>query len=195
MEAVQQRSKSKMLQQFRNSICDCQNCPLSKTRKSFVFGSGNPNAELLFIGEAPGEQEDLEGEPFIGKAGQLLTNIITAMYLNRDDVYICNIVKCRPPNNRNPELDEIKRCLPYLKKQIRIVRPKVICLLGKVAIQAMLKDTNSISSLRGTIFYLGKIPTIVTYHPAALLRNPGWKSKVWDDMKLVRSQLDGRKLI
>ena len=185
---------SAALEQFHRQICECQACPLGKTRQCFVFGSGAADAGIMFVGEAPGADEDREGLPFVGKAGQLLTKIIEAMQLRRDDVYICNVLKCRPPNNRDPLPEEIASCEPYLKKQIEIVQPAIICTLGRIATQALLKTTQSMGRLRGSLHEYEGIPVIVTYHPAALLRNARWKRDTWEDVKWLRREFDGTEL-
>ena len=185
---------SAALEQFHRKICECQACPLGKTRQCFVFGSGAADAGIMFVGEAPGADEDREGLPFVGKAGQLLTKIIEAMQLRRDDVYICNVLKCRPPNNRDPLPEEIASCEPYLKKQIEIVQPAIICTLGRIATQALLKTTQSMGRLRGSLHEYEGIPVIVTYHPAALLRNARWKRDTWEDVKWLRREFDGTEL-
>ena len=171
------------LETFRQKICDCVKCDLGHTRTNFVFGSGNPDADILFVGEAPGQQEDQQGEPFVGAAGELLTKILGAMKLARDEVYICNVLKCRPPNNRDPQPEEVDRCEPYLQRQIELVAPKIICCLGRHAAHALLKTQSSLSRLRGQLHEYHGIPLVVTYHPAALLRNPGYKRDTWEDMK------------
>ncbi|OGG48135.1 MAG: hypothetical protein A3F84_00150, partial [Candidatus Handelsmanbacteria bacterium RIFCSPLOWO2_12_FULL_64_10] len=173
---------------------DCQKCPLAKGRTRVVFGSGDPEAGLMFIGEGPGRDEDESGQPFVGAAGQLLTRIIEAAKLRREDVYIANIVKCRPPNNRDPMPDEIATCLPYLQRQVEIVKPRVICALGKVAAQTLLQSDEPIGKLRGRVHRYGDIKLIATYHPAALLRNAAFKRPTWEDMKLVRREYDGVEL-
>jgi DNA polymerase len=150
---------------------------------------GNPRAELVFVGEAPGAEEDAQGEPFVGRAGQLLTRIIQAIGLRREDVYICNIIKCRPPANRNPEADEIAACEPFLLKQLEAIRPKLICTLGGPAAQTLLKTKEPISRLRGRLFEFRGIPLLPTYHPAFLLRNPHEKKTVWQDMQLLQREL------
>jgi DNA polymerase len=182
------------LERFRQQICQCTQCRLGQARTHFVFGSGNPHAGLMFIGEAPGAEEDRQGLPFVGAAGQLLTRIIEAMGLGRQEVYICNVVKCRPPNNREPLPDEIETCEPYLKRQIELVRPRVICALGRVAAQALLKTTEPMNRLRGRVHQYQGIPLIATYHPAALLRNPQWKRPTWEDIKCLRREYDGVEL-
>ncbi|MGH9382526.1 MAG: uracil-DNA glycosylase [Thermoanaerobaculia bacterium] len=167
----------------------CTRCALAEGRRTVVFGSGNPDADLMFIGEGPGAEEDRQGLPFVGPAGQLLTRIIQAIDLSRDDVYIANIVKCRPPGNREPLPDEVAACRPWLEAQIRLVRPRVIVALGKVAAQALLGDDGPIGKLRGRWHTVAGIPLMPTYHPAALLRNAGLKRPVWDDMLRVRERL------
>jgi uracil-DNA glycosylase family 4 len=170
----------------------CTRCKLHALgRTQVVFGVGNPNADLMFVGEAPGADEDEQGEPFVGRAGQLLTKIIEAIGLRRDDVYIANIIKCRPPGNRNPEPDEVEQCEPFLFRQVAAVKPKVIVALGKFAAQSLLRTSDPITRLRGRSFdYRGAV-LIPTFHPAFLLRNPSAKREVWEDMKKVRSILQG----
>ena len=170
---------------------DCSRCKLHTLgRTQIVFGVGNPDADLMFVGEAPGADEDEQGIPFIGRAGQLLTKIIEAIDLKREDVYIANIIKCRPPQNRNPEPDEVETCEPFLFRQIDVVRPKVIVALGKYAAQTLLRTDAPISRIRGTLFDYRGAKLIPTFHPAYLLRNPSSKREVWEDMKLVRSLLN-----
>ncbi|RMH71315.1 MAG: uracil-DNA glycosylase [Gemmatimonadetes bacterium] len=164
----------------------CQRCSLGKTRTNFVFGVGNPHADLVFCGEAPGEQEDLKGEPFVGRAGQLLDKILAAIHLHRNDVYILNVLKCRPPGNRDPLPEEREACRPLLEAQLALIKPKVICALGRQAAQALLKTNQSLGKLRGQFHDFNGIPLMVTYHPAALLRNPHWKRPTWDDMQMLR---------
>jgi uracil-DNA glycosylase family 4 len=185
---------SARLEEYRLEICECQNCPLGKTRRNFVFGSGSADVGIMFVGEAPGADEDLQGLPFVGKAGQLLTKIIEAMGLRREEVYICNVLKCRPPGNRDPNPEEIAACEPYLKRQIEIVQPRIICTLGRISTQALLKTSAPMRALRGMLHEYAGIPLIATYHPAALLRNPQWKRGTWEDMKWLRSEYDGVKL-
>jgi len=169
---------------------DCSRCKLHTLgRKQVVFGVGNPNADLMFVGEAPGADEDIQGEPFVGRAGQLLTKIIEAIALKREDVYIANVIKCRPPENRNPEPDEVATCEPFLFRQIDIIKPKVIVALGKFGAQTLLRTLDPISRLRGRVFDYRGAKLIPTFHPAYLLRNPSSKREVWEDMKLVRSLL------
>ena len=178
-----------LLADVRTELGECTRCKLCKGRHKIVFGVGSERARLVFVGEAPGEDEDLQGEPFVGKAGQLLTKMIEAMGLRREDVYICNTVKCRPPNNRNPEPDELAACEPFLKGQLAALQPEVIVTLGKFAAQALLRDGAAISRLRGNWREYEGIPLMPTFHPAYLLRSPGEKGKVWGDLQLVMKKL------
>ena len=178
------------LTSLHGQICDCVKCGLGNTRTKFVFGVGNPRATLMLIGEAPGADEDAQGEPFVGRAGQLLNKILEAIDFKREDVYICNILKCRPPGNRTPQAEEVDQCLPYLKKQIQIVKPKLILCLGLVAAENLLQTKESLSKLRGKVLQFENIPLMVTYHPAALLRNPNWKRPTWEDVQAVRKLHD-----
>ncbi len=173
-------------------ICTCMKCPLGATRTKFVFGVGNPNATLMLVGEAPGADEDAQGEPFVGRAGQLLNKILEAIHFRREDVYICNILKCRPPGNRKPAPEEMEMCLPYLRKQIELIRPRVILCLGLTAAENLLQTTESLGNLRGRVLQDDGIPVMVTYHPAALLRNPNWKRPTWEDVQAVRKLHDER---
>jgi uracil-DNA glycosylase family 4 len=169
---------------------DCSRCKLHKLgRKQIVFGVGNPNADLMFVGEAPGADEDAQGVPFVGRAGQLLTKIIEAIGLRRDDVYIANVIKCRPPQNRNPEQDEVETCEPFLFRQIDTIKPKVIVALGTFAARTLLRTLDPISRLRGRVYDYRGAKLIPTFHPAYLLRNPSSKREVWEDMKLARTLL------
>jgi uracil-DNA glycosylase family 4 len=177
------------LPKIREDIGDCTRCKLSKGRTKIVFGTGNPNADLMFVGEAPGRDEDLSGEPFVGRAGKLLTDMIKAMGLQREDVYIANVVKCRPPENRLPEKDEITTCSPFLMRQIDVIKPKVICTLGSCSAQMLLQTTQGISKLRGEWFDFRDSKLMPTYHPAYLLRNPGAKPEVWKDLQKVMAVL------
>lgn len=186
-----QGSAAAVLSSFHDEICECTRCPLGQTRNRFVFGSGNPEAGIMFVGEAPGEEEDHQGLPFVGPAGRLLTRIIEAMELSREEVYICNVLKCRPPGNRDPAPEEVAACEPYLRRQIEIVQPKVICCLGRHAAHALLKTDLPLSRLRGSLHEYAGIPVIVTYHPGALLRNEGFKRPTWEDVQWVRRQYDG----
>jgi uracil-DNA glycosylase family 4 len=172
---------------------ECTRCKLASGRTNLVFGVGNPEAELMFVGEGPGADEDLQGEPFVGMAGQLLTRMIEAMGLDRRDVYIANVVKCRPPGNRNPEPDEIEACEPFLRAQIEAIGPRFIVALGKFAAQTLLRDPSPISRLRGRWREYSGVKLMPTFHPAYLLRSPGEKKKAWDDLKLVLKAM-GRAL-
>lgn len=177
------------LHSIREEIGDCRRCKLHSSRTQIVFGAGNPLATLVFVGEAPGQDEDRQGLPFVGKAGQLLTRMIAAMGFTREEVYIANIVKCRPPNNRNPEPDEIAACEPFLKKQLGVVQPQIICALGNFAAQTLLRTQAKISQLRGRFHdYLG-IRVMPTFHPAYLLRNPQDKRLVWEDLQKIMAEL------
>jgi DNA polymerase len=176
------------LEAIREDIGDCRRCTLCRSRTRIVFGAGSPKARLMFIGEGPGQDEDRAGEPFVGAAGQLLTRIIAAMGLRREDVYIANVVKCRPPENRPPEPDEIATCSQFLRRQIAAIRPALICLLGSCAAQSLLNTTEPISRLRGRFFEFQGIRVLPTYHPAYLLRHPEQKRAVWEDMKLLMKE-------
>ncbi len=182
---------------FNSEIGSCMECPLGKTRTKFVFGSGNPDSDIMIIGEAPGADEDKQGLPFVGRAGKLLTDILKAIDLSRDEVYICNILKCRPPGNRNPLPEEIIKCEPYLFKQLELIKPKFILAVGASAAQTLLKSKEPLGKLRGKFFdfhYSGaNARLLVTYHPAALLRNPNWKRPTWDDVKLFKQEYDKEK--
>jgi len=177
------------LADVQNELGDCKRCKLHRTRRTIVFGEGNEKATLMFIGEGPGFDEDVQGRPFVGRAGQLLTKIIQSINLPREEVYIANIIKCRPPQNRNPEPDEIQSCSPFLMKQILAIRPKIICALGTFSAQTLLKTDTKITALRGKLFDLEGIKVIPTYHPAFLLRNPDKKREVWEDMKKIAELL------
>jgi DNA polymerase len=171
-------------------ICNCLKCDLGKTRTKFVFGVGNPNADAMLVGEAPGAEEDKQGEPFVGRAGKLLTDILKAIKLTREEVYIANILKCRPPGNRDPLPSEMETCIPYLKKQVELIKPKVILCLGRIAANGLLNKKLPLSSLRESTHEFSGIPVIVTYHPAALLRNPNWKRGCWEDVQKFKKLLD-----
>lgn len=177
------------LADIRADIGDCTRCKLCKGRTNIVFGVGDPRAKLMFIGEGPGRDEDLQGEPFVGAAGQLLNKMIEAMGLARSDVYIANVVKCRPPNNRDPEPDEVAACEPFLKAQIKAVKPQVIVALGRHAAQTLLRDSTPISRMRGSWREYESTPLMPTYHPAYLLRNPAEKRPVWQDLQTVMGRL------
>ena len=185
---------AKTLDELRTEIGDCRLCKLCTGRTHLVFGVGNPRARLMFVGEGPGREEDLQGEPFVGRAGQLLNDIITkGMSLKRDDAYIANVVKCRPPENRNPEPDEVAACEPFLKKQIDLVKPEIIIGLGKFAVQTLLQSKIPITKLRGSWHHYHGIKLMPTFHPAYLLRNPADKRLVWEDIKKVLKELRGEK--
>jgi uracil-DNA glycosylase len=179
------------LKAARDELGDCHRCKLAGGRQNIVFGVGNPNAHLVFVGEAPGADEDAQGEPFVGKAGQLLTKMIEAMGYRREDVYICNVIKCRPPGNRNPEPDEVASCEPFLKAQLAALRPRMIVTLGKFAAQCLLRDDTSISRLRGNFRTYEGIQLMPTFHPAYLLRDPSKKKEAWGDLKAVGAVLKG----
>ena len=181
------------LEVIRSDLGDCTRCKLHKNRRTLVYGVGNPNADLMFVGEGPGYQEDMQGIPFVGPAGQLLTKIIEAIQLTRDEVYIANVVKCRPPSNRDPEPEEIETCRPFLERQVASIRPRVICTLGRVATQAMLSTDKALGRMRGQQFSFGEAVLVPTYHPAFLLRDPSKKRDTWEDMKLIRALLDERR--
>lgn len=187
--------QAKSLEELRAAIGDCERCKLCSGRTHLVFGVGNPKAKLMFVGEGPGRDEDLQGEPFVGRAGQLLTDIITkGMGLKREDVYIANVVKCRPPENRNPEPDEVAACEPFLKKQIDLIRPKIIVGLGKFAVQTLLQSKVPITKVRGNWHSYHGIKLMPTFHPAYLLRNPADKKLVWEDIKKVIKELRDENL-
>ena len=178
------------LRVYKDKIKNCLKCDLGNTRKNFVFGSGDPNASLLIIGEAPGEQEDLSGEPFVGRAGKLLDKMLMAINRSRNnDVFICNVLKCRPPDNRDPKKEEINECEPYLINQIDLIAPKLIVALGRIAGKTLLGVEKSLKEMRGILHEYHTKPLIVTYHPAALLRNPNWKPEAWEDFKWIQKLL------
>jgi len=177
------------LETVREILDDCQRCKLAGGRKNLVFGDGNPRAELMFIGEGPGADEDEQGLPFVGRAGQLLNRMIAAMGKRRDEVYIANIVKCRPPGNREPEPDEVTTCAPFLQAQIKVIQPKVICCLGRVAAQNLLQTKKPITQMRGQWLIYHDIKVLPTYHPAFLLRNPAGKKPAWEDLQKVMAEL------
>lgn len=189
-ERLTSAQKAEALAELAAEVAPCRGCKLAPTRTQTVFGVGDPDADLVFVGEAPGRDEDRQGEPFVGRAGQLLNEILKAIEFRREDVYICNILKCRPPENRDPERDEVEACEPYLRRQLALIEPKVICCLGRHAAQTLLNTTAALSALRErTHFYQG-IPVVVTFHPAALLRNPHWKRPTWDDVRKLRALYD-----
>ncbi len=181
--------KKKMLGKLEKSLKNCDRCKLCQQRKQVVFGTGSPEADLVFVGEGPGADEDRQGIPFVGRAGQLLTKMISAMHLTRDDVYICNVVKCRPPGNRNPEPDEIAKCEPFLIQQLEIIKPKAIVALGKFAAQTLLRVDTPISRMRGRWHDYHGIKLMPTFHPSYLLRTPDGKQQAWEDLKQVMSAL------
>lgn len=177
------------LDQIRADLGDCQRCGLARQRHHLVFGCGDPAAALVLVGEGPGREEDLKGDPFVGEAGRLLDNILLAMGLQRSQVYICNVIKCRPPQNRNPQAEEIAACEPFLRRQLAAIRPQLIVALGKFAAQTLLRSQTPISQLRGHWQEYDGVPLMPTYHPAYLLRNPAGKREVWQDMKQVLQRL------
>lgn len=177
------------LNELQQAVSGCQNCALGSTRTKFVFGEGNPKARLMFIGEAPGRDEDLQGRPFVGRAGQLLTKMIEAMGLSREEVFIGNILKCRPPDNRDPLPDEMATCRSILNEQIRLINPEYICALGRIAAQALLETNTPLGKLRGSFHDWNGRKVVVTYHPAALLRNPNWKRPAWEDLQMLMGEL------
>ena len=181
-------NKDQQLENIRSELGECTRCKLHQHRRHIVFGTGNPAAQLVFVGEGPGGEEDVQGKPFVGRAGQLLTKIINSIDLTREEVYIANIIKCRPPNNRNPEPDEIKACEPFLIKQLDAIKPKIICALGTFAAQTLLETDERISHLRGKFIPYRNSRLIATFHPAFLLRNPQRKRDVWEDMKMIRKE-------
>jgi DNA polymerase len=187
--AFGERSTSS-LAEVRQDLGDCRRCQLADARQNLVFGVGHPEAQVVFVGEAPGGDEDRQGEPFVGAAGQLLTRMIAAMGLTRDEVYICNILKCRPPRNRDPEPDEVAACEPFLKRQLEAIRPRVIVALGRYAAQCLLRTRAPIGALRGRWHEYEGVRLMPTYHPAALLRTEALKRPVWDDLKLVMAEMD-----
>ncbi|HPN84201.1 MAG TPA: uracil-DNA glycosylase [Victivallales bacterium] len=188
LEVSDDWKKSSNLEELNMKICFCEKCRLAAGRTKFVFGEGAPNAELMFIGEGPGRDEDMQGRPFVGRAGQLLTKMINAMQFQREETYIANVVKCRPPENRVPEKDEAESCIPYLMRQIEVVKPKAIVLLGATPARFLL-GVNGINEARGKWFEIKGIKTMPTYHPAYLLRNPSAKKTVWADLQLVMAEL------
>jgi uracil-DNA glycosylase len=185
----EQRIEGDTLPVIREFIGECTRCKLSKGRTKIVFGTGSPKAQLMFVGEGPGRDEDLSGEPFVGRAGKLLTDMIKAMGLQREDVYIANIVKCRPPDNRQPEHEEVAACSPFLMRQIDVIQPKVICTLGNTPTQTLMQTTQGISRFRGEWFEFRNAKLMPTYHPAYLLRNPAAKADVWKDLQKVMAVL------
>jgi DNA polymerase len=188
--SAERKDSARLLKELDEFAEGCTKCKLSETRTNVVFGEGNPHAKLVFVGEAPGADEDRQGLPFVGKAGQLLTRIIEAMKLKRSDVYICNILKCRPPGNRTPASHEIECCIPYLMKQLEAINPPLICALGNVAAQTLLRTKAPMSRIRGRFHKFGDALLMPTYHPAALLRNPAYKRDVWEDVQLIQGEYE-----
>lgn len=188
--AQEEFMNAKSIDELNSMICECQKCTLGKTRTKFVFGVGNPNAHAMLIGEAPGADEDKQGEPFVGRAGKLLNDILKAVNLKREEVYIANILKCRPPGNRDPQPLEMETCIPYLDKQIELIKPKIILCLGRVAANGLLNKKLSLSDLRQNLYDYNGIKVMATYHPAALLRNPQWKRGCWEDVQKFRKLYD-----
>ncbi len=182
------------LEELNSRICNCQKCELGATRNKFVFGVGNRNADIVVIGEAPGADEDALGEPFVGRAGQLLTKILESVEFSREEVFICNILKCRPPGNRTPLASEVDQCEPYLYKQLELLKPSFILALGLTAINTLMKSKFRMADVRGKFLNYQNVRTLVTYHPAALLRNPEWKKSTWEDVKLLRRSYDAFKV-
>lgn len=182
--------KATTLEELEKLICNCTNCRLHQNRNKFVFGTGNPNADVMIIGEGPGAEEDKQGLPFVGRAGKLLTDMLKAINFERKEVFIGNVVKCRPPGNRTPLPDEMETCMPYLKKQLELIKPKLILCLGLTAARGLLKKRDSLGNLRGKIFEFEDAKIMVTYHSAALLRNPHWKKDCWEDLKKFRKLYD-----
>jgi len=198
---MQNAKSEEALERLRKEVEGCKKCSLWRGRNNVVFGEGSPNAKLILVGEAPGRNEDLQGKPFVGAAGQLLTKILASIGLRREDVFIGNILKCRPPMNRNPRPEEIKACWGYLDRQLRIIRPRIILAMGTFAAQTLLRTDERISRLRGEFYpfamgarpapvHRGGVKLLATYHPAALLRNPGYKRAVWEDMKLLKKEYE-----
>ena len=183
------RMERETLEDIRADLGDCQRCKLAPHRKKIVFGQGNPRAELVFVGEGPGAEEDIQGLAFVGRAGRLLTHWVEALGLTREDVYICNVIKCRPPGNRNPEKDEIETCSPFLLRQLDVIRPKLVCCLGGVALQTLLGKTVAISRLRGQFFEYRGTKLTATYHPAYILRNPNADRQAREDLRKIRDFL------
>lgn len=185
----QRQAANETLQDIREDLGDCRRCKLSQNRKNIVFGAGNPDTRLVFVGEGPGYEEDRQGQPFVGAAGQLLTKIIQAMTLTREQVYICNIIKCRPPGNRDPESDEIQACSPFLVRQLKAISPDFIVALGSFAARTLLETTAPISKLRGRFYDFMGLKVMPTYHPAFLLRNPDKKRETWEDIQKVMKEM------
>jgi uracil-DNA glycosylase len=189
-QAIETWESSGSLEELHKNIGSCTKCVLHQGRNKFVFGVGNANAEIMCVGEGPGAEEDKQGYPFVGRAGQLLTDILKAIKFSRDDVFIANVVKCRPPGNRTPLPTEMDTCSPYLLKQIDLIKPKLILCLGLTAAQGLLNKKDSLTSMRGKVFEFRGAKAMVTYHPAALLRNPHWKKATWEDVQKFRKLYD-----
>ncbi len=183
-------AKARLLAEMADEVAGCTACKLHGGRNLTVFGAGDADADLVFVGEGPGREEDRQGVPFVGPAGKLLDDILGAIRFARESIYICNILKCRPPNNRDPERDEVDACEPFLKRQLEIIRPRLICCLGRHAAMTLLQTRASLRSMRESIHFYQGVPVLVTYHPAALLRNPGWKRDTWDDVRRLRALYD-----
>ena len=194
---LRENSHCESLEELEHLVSTCDRCKLSKTRKTIVFGEGTPHARLVFVGEAPGVEEDIAGEPFVGAAGKLLTDVIKAMGLTRDEVYICNVIKCHPPHNRDPQPDEIEMCFPFLQNQISLIKPEIICTIGRIPAQSLIDRDFKITRGRGQWHSFMDIPVMPTYHPAYLLRYPQAKRHVWDDVQKIMKKLgleDPRRL-
>ena len=190
VRAKKKDAAPRTLDDFCNKIKNCTKCDLGHSRTNFVFGTGDPQAKLMLIGEAPGREEDLQGEPFVGAAGQLLDRMLKAIHFEREEVYIANILKCRPPENRDPRPDEIETCKPYLLQQIELIRPKIILALGRISAQVLLETKSALGKLRGRFHDFQGIKFLVTYHPAALLRYQQYKRPTWEDLQLLRKEYD-----
>lgn len=184
---------SESLDELNKMICNCKKCALGNSRTNFVFGVGNPKADIVVVGEAPGADEDAQGEPFVGRAGQLLNKILEATGFQREEVFILNILKCRPPGNRNPLPEEVEKCRPYLEKQLQLLNPKLLLLLGKVASESLLKTREPLNKLRGKVHDYKGWKVMITFHPAALLRNPHWKRPTWEDMQAFKAMYEEMK--
>ena len=190
---IDSNNNSQEIDEYFNKIKNCLKCSLGHTRTNFVFGVGNPKSDIVFVGEAPGKNEDLKGEPFVGRGGKLLDKILNAINLSRKDIYILNVLKCRPPDNRDPSSEEIEKCEPYLKDQLKIIKPKLIVALGRISAITLLKTKDSLTNMRKKIHKYEGIDLLVTYHPAAILRNPNFKIPTWEDFKFIRDNyINGR---
>lgn len=188
VDKITPQQKQEYLDKIYAEFQDCNRCRLAENRNKFVLGEGDADADIMFVGEGPGAQEDKTGRPFVGRAGKLFSKMLDAIDLSREKVYITNIVKCRPPKNRDPKPDEIKACLPFLNYQIKIIRPNLICALGKVAANTLLQKDTSLSNLRNNIFSFNNTDLVVTYHPSALLYHSKWKRPAWEDLKMLRDK-------